>query len=421
MKVKAVVVRPADPAILVLPSGLPEVEFGKDSFYADVERPLEAFQEQLGIEAYVLTLLDGPPDETTYLMLSTGAVPAEARWVHDHPAAEAARRHLDLPRGAPVTPAWTKPDWYVKALPWIDEHLPSPRTGRPVQVRNWGLSNVLRVPTETGAVYFKAVGHSSTITPIRPDAYPLLFVHEPHFMATLSADRPGAVAAPLAIDEKRGWMLMADLGTPLAGQTEIDVWLDAIRSHAVLQRSYVDRPERLFEAGCVDRRLTVLESAIDDLLGQNPATEQLEPELRVQLPQRADELRAAIVELAAIGVPETLLHGDLHPGNVAIRDGVALSFDWTDAAIGHPFLDLVTFAQDKLPISQDPRLTDAYLAEWSEYASPAGLRRALSLAEELGALHQVMTSLYLADHLHAHRGGNMINGAVWWLKKILKQ
>ncbi len=55
MKVKAVIVRPADTAVLVLPSGLPEVEFAEKFFGADVDKPLEAFQEQLGIEAYVLS------------------------------------------------------------------------------------------------------------------------------------------------------------------------------------------------------------------------------------------------------------------------------------------------------------------------------------------------------------------------------
>ena len=132
-------------------------------------------------------------------------------------------------------------------------------------------------------------------------------------------------------------------------------------------------------------------------------------------------MREAITELAAIGVPETLLHGDLHPRNVAVRDGRALSFDWTDGSVSHPFLDLVTFVEERSPISQDKRLTDAYLAEWEEYASPADLRRALELADELGALHQTMTSLHLPDHLSGPSRDSMFRGAVWWLQQLLKQ
>jgi aminoglycoside phosphotransferase (APT) family kinase protein len=186
-----------------------------------------------------------------------------------------------------------------------------------------------------------------------------------------------------------------------------------------LQRSYAGKADRLLAFGCVDRRLAVLNGEIDRLLGPNPATEQLEPAERALLPRRAEQLREAIAELAAFGVPETLLHGDLHPGNIAVRDGRVLAFDWTDAAVSHPFLDLVTFAKQHSPTSQNPRLKDAYLAEWEEYATPADLRRALSLAEELGALHQTMTSLHLRDHVSDASADAMSRGATWWLRRLI--
>ncbi|MEV5966108.1 phosphotransferase, partial [Kribbella sp. NPDC051952] len=225
--------------------------------------------------------------------------------------------------------------------------------------------------------------------------------------------------APLAIDEKRAWMVLPDVGSPLFDETDISVWVDALSGHARLQRSYVDQTDRLFEFSCVDRRLAVLADELDRILGPNPATDRLEPEERAGLPRRAEQLREAITELAAIGVPETLLHGDLHPRNVAVRDGQVLAFDWTDGSVSHPFLDLITFVEERSPHSMDPRVTDAYLAEWEEYASPADLRRALELAEELGALHQAMTSLHLPDHLSGPSRESMYRGAVWWLRKVL--
>ena len=411
MEITAVVVRASDQAVLMLPSGLPRVEFTEKVWFPDVEPVLNALA---GIEAAVLTCLSEEP--MIYLMVSTGAVPEDARWVHDvdDPAVVAARQHLALPADSPVTPAWTMPDWYDEALPWIAEHV----AGSWTQVRSWGLSNVLRI---NGDVYFKALAHSSTIRPAGPDALPLLFAHEPLLLQKLSEDRPGSVPEPLAIDEKRAWMLLPDLGPPLAGEADIAVWIDALQGHARLQRSYVDQMDRLFEFSCVDRRLAVLEAELDRLLGPNPATDRLEPAERALLPRRAEQLREAITELAAIGVPETLLHGDLHPRNVAVRDGRALSFDWTDGSVSHPFLDLVTFAEERSPISQDKRLTDAYLAEWEEFASPADLRRALELANELGALHQTMTSLHLPDHLSGPSRESMFRGAVWWLRQLLKQ
>nr|WP_238345517.1 aminoglycoside phosphotransferase family protein [Actinopolymorpha cephalotaxi] len=307
-------------------------------------------------------------------------------------------------------------------MPWIDTHLEAagaPRTGLPVQVRSWGLSNVLRCPTAKGDVYFKALAHSSTIRPARAGALPLLFAHEPLLLEKLSGERPGAVPTPLAIDEQRAWMLLPDLGPALAHEPDLSLWFEAVRGHARLQRSYAGRSDRLLAFGCVDRRLAVLHGEVARLLGPNPATERLEPAERAVLPRRAEQLRAAIDELAAIGVPETLLHGDLHPRNVAVRDGRVLAFDWTDAAVSHPFLDLVTFAEQGSAISQDPRVKDAYLAEWEEYATPADLRRALSLAEELGVLHQTMTSLHLRDHVSGTSAESMVRGATSWLRRLV--
>jgi hypothetical protein len=366
--VTAVVVRPEDSAVLVLPSGLPRVEVSDDLWFPDVEAPVRALREQHGIEACVLVCLNDEPTE--YLMVSVGAVPPEARWVtdHDDPLVVAALQELGKPLDSPVTPAWTRPGWYAEALSWINEHIEL--TDVPVQVRSWGLSNVLRCPTAKGDVYFKALAHSSTIRPARADALPLLFAHEPLLLQNLSDERTGSVPAPLAIDETRVWMLLPDVGPALARQSDLARWVDALQDHARLQRSYVDRVDRLLSFSCVDRRLAGLEGEIDRLLGPNPATDRLESAERELLPRRAEQLREAISELAAIGVPETLLHGDLHPGNIGVRDGQALAFDWTDAAVSHPFLDLVTFVEKRPSLSEDPRLKDAYLAEWGGVRLP---------------------------------------------------
>ncbi|MFC9690227.1 phosphotransferase [Kribbella sp. NPDC056951] len=369
-----------------------EIEVPGEFWFPDVEPVLQALQDQHGVSAYVLSCQQTEAEHTTYVMLPADSVRLPA----DAPAALTA-------------PAWTQAGWYADALPWIDEHVT--RTGPPVQVRVWGLSNVLRIPTTEGLVYFKAHAHSSTLPPAE---LPLLFAHEPQLLTALE----GAVPRPLAVDEKRVWMLLPDLGTPLAGQADISVWIEAVRSHARLQRSYVGRADHLLDISCVDRRLAVLDAELDQLLGDNPATARLEPHERDELAARRPELRSAIAELAAIGVPETLLHGDLHPRNIAVRDGQVLAFDWTDAALSHPFLDLVTFVEKRSPLSMDDRVRDAYLEEWTEYAPMADLRRALELAHQLGALHQVMTSLHLMHNVTGPDRESMTRGAFWWLRLV---
>ncbi|WP_432940954.1 aminoglycoside phosphotransferase family protein [Kribbella sp. CA-253562] len=412
MTVTAVVVRPEDEAVLVLPSGLPRIELAGEHWFPDVDAVVRGFAEQHGIEAYVLECLDA--DGPAYLMVAVGNIPVDAHWVTslDEPLVVAARKHL-----SGTSLAWTQPGWYADALPWIDKQLE--RTGPPEQVRSWGLSNVFRVPTTTGTAYFKAIAHASTVVPADPNALPLLFAHEPAFLRRLSAERPGLVVEPIAVDEQRAWMLLPDLGEPLAAQTDVGLWTKALSSHARLQRSYADTPETLLEMSCTDRRLDRLALEVPHVLGPNALTGELTTEERDRLPDRSKALQDATAELASIGVPETLLHGDLHPRNVAVRDGNALAFDWTDAALAHPFLDLVTFVEGRSPLSREPRVIDAYLAEWQDYAPLPDLRRALELAGEVGEVYQAVTYLHLVDNLTGSSRASMLSGGVWWLRKIL--
>ncbi|HWD79421.1 MAG TPA: aminoglycoside phosphotransferase family protein [Kribbella sp.] len=349
------------------------LEVPEDFWFPDVELVVHELREQFGVDAVVRTCVSEDP--ITYV--------------------------LDPRESFDETPQW------------IGQHVQA--TGPWVQVKSWGLSDVLRIPTADGDVYFKALSQASD----DPDALPFLFVHEPRFLQLASADRPGQVPAPIAIDEQRVWMLLPDLGAPLGPSEDVALWIDAVRNHARLQRSYVSEPRRLLDYSCADRRLAVLVDELDRLLEPNKLTRRLDPVQLAKLPDRAKQLREAIDELAAIGVPETLLHGDLHPRNLAMRDGQVLAFDWTDAALAHPFLDLVTFVEKRSPLSADPRVRDAYLAEWEEYATPADLRRALSLAEELGALYQTITYLHLIDHVTGPTRDSLFRGGEVWMGKLL--
>ena len=61
-----------------------------------------------------------------------------------------------------------------------------------------------------------------------------------------------------------------------------------------------------------------------------------------ELRRLAPELKETCRRLAALGLPSTLVHGDLHMLNVARVDGRLVYFDWSDACIAHPFIDLLS-------------------------------------------------------------------------------
>ena len=78
---------------------------------------------------------------------------------------------------------------------------------------------------------------------------------------------------------------------------------------------------------------------------------------------RADTLITVIV--STYNRPDALVHGDLHPGNVAMRDGSILLFDWTDASVSHPFFDLMHLFHAEPAVQA--RLRDSYFEAWTSF------------------------------------------------------
>jgi hypothetical protein len=151
--------------------------------------------------------------------------PSFARWAErteiDDPVERAL---LDEGGGEPGSP-WSCAAWYAEADEWIDarlEEIGRPRTGETRQVHAWAISSVLRVPTDGGDVYFKAV--------------PPLFAREPALTLELGQRHPGRVTTVLAVDLERRWLLMDDVGgTELDTIADPAVWEDALRVYAELQ------------------------------------------------------------------------------------------------------------------------------------------------------------------------------------------
>ncbi|HEX5880924.1 MAG TPA: phosphotransferase, partial [Actinomycetota bacterium] len=149
----------------------------------------------------------------------------------------------------------------------------------------------------------------------------------------------------------------------------------------------------------------------------------LVPALAAAVPR----LGAPCAELAGHAVPPTLVHGDLHLANVARGPRGYLFFDWTDACVAHPFLDLPTmrrgsgFAEDddEDEAGLRERLRAAYLPEWASFEPPARLARAWELAAPLGALHQAVSYRSMAAGLRPPVDPHLAQSSAWWLRRVL--
>jgi aminoglycoside phosphotransferase (APT) family kinase protein len=145
------------------------------------------------------------------------------------------------------------------------------------------------------------------------------------------------------------------------------------------------------------------------------------PDEIAQIRSLGPRLKAMCRDLAQYRVPYSLNHGDLHSGNIAAQ---SLSFfDWTDACIAHPFLDLTTVVVDvdelKEPDARD-HIIQTYLNLWTEYEPMDRLREMWRLAEPLGALHQAVSYQHILATLEPMSKQEMIWGVPEWLRRILK-
>ena len=160
--------------------------------------------------------------------------------------------------------------------------------------------------------------------------------------------------------------------------------------YARLQQATVPLLDVLLSSGAHDRRLPVLERQLDELLADPDLAAGLPPDDRAGWLASGPALHGLCRRLATLGVPDTLVHGDFHAGNVAVDDSELVVFDWTDACIAHPFLDLPTLIDFDAGDHAD-LLIDAYLGCWSDYAPLDRLHEAYRIAEVLASLHQLVS------------------------------
>jgi hypothetical protein len=194
------------------------------------------------------------------------------------------------------------------------------------------------------------------------------------------------VPASLAVEAERGWLLLAEFEELLGWSEPIETRRELFSRFAGLQRRSVPLVDDLLAAGCLDRRLHVLEAQLDLLLANPVAVARLTPEETSELKRLAPKLKRACRRLDALGLPATLVHGDLHPGNAARIDGELAYFDWTDACVSHPLIDLqsLQWVDDE---AVRAALLDAYVAAWDGAVSA----EAVELARIVTPLHHAVS------------------------------
>lgn len=287
-------------------------------------------------------------------------------------------------------PVWFSPGWLTEADAWIDRALADAgrvRGGASVPQKVWSLSAVLRIPLggdEVGAdTWFKATCD--------------WFHREPAITAAIAVAAGDDVAAVRATDHDRGWMLMDPLPGP-------DIWnrpeaaAPAAAAVARIHIAALGYLDPLRAAGCPDRRAAATTEAFAAVVSGSVELDLLTPEQRAAVTGLVAPLAAQLDELDALPIPSTIIHGDPHAGNIATDGDRVAVFDWSDAALAHPFLDAAHLARSWNGAQRDV-VRDAYCAAWREGYDDAVVDRAWELALLGERAYQAITYELLCESL----------------------
>ncbi|GAA1889530.1 aminoglycoside phosphotransferase family protein [Lapillicoccus jejuensis] len=343
-------------------------------WWSEVEDVLGGLGATYGVRARVLRLLTseepyaGGP--VTYLAEPVGPVPDRLDPVP--PAAE---------RAAAADPTrrqwWARPGALEDLAGWAGAALA--RHGRGTlgdlrQRRTWNLSLVATLEAEGGRVWLKAV--------------PAFLADEAAVLDVVHDVAPGLGPVVLGRDPARRMALLDDVpGEDRYDETDPDLLAAMARRWVGVQAAAVDRVDDLLRAGAVDTRPAALVDDVAALLARPDVAAPLEPATLGRLHDLLDGLPARLDAVDACGLPDTLVHGDLHTGNWRVTgaradggpDGGGLRLlDWGDVRIGHPALDLLRLAP-----AADPGLaahvTQVWSAAWRAIVPGAAPDRAADL------------------------------------------
>ena len=319
---------------------------------------------------------------------------------------------------------WQDPQWRTDALDWavdaLDRH-GATLTAPVVQphVRPW--STALRLPTDGGVFWLKAVGPGSA--------------QEPPLTMALADWAPRWVLEPVAVEPGRRLLLLPDGGPTLretGAQGLSEAWEALLGNYARLQIALADHVGQMVGLGVPDHRPGRMPDLATDLLADDEAlltgrAGGLDPATRERLAAAMPDYAAACHRLAGGPIPASLQHDDLHDANVFLSANSHRFFDWGDGSVAHPFLSLLVPLRAAAGAMGVPgghpvllRLRDAYLWPWREHADAWTLQEQCDLALRVAPLQRALSWRRILAGVHPAERAEWAESVPGWTAEQLE-
>ena len=365
---------PPRTALLVLTLGdgrvlghLPPIEVATP-WWQDARPIIEAAREAFGLEVVILRLLGAdlprpPGGNVTYLAEVAEPLPVAAR----KRLAPWTEPLVDDPLRLP----WAVPGGPDADLQWasgVIRTLGLERAGPAEQIRTWNLSSIWRLPLRSGSAWLKVV--------------PPFFAHEGHIVRLLQG---GPV--PRLLGHARDRTLSADIPGADRYDAGLPDLLEMVSRLVALQAGWIGRTDELLKIGLPDWRGPALTLALAALVERRGA--ELAPNDRRVLETFVADLPNRFAAIEACGIPDTLVHGDFHPGNVRGAAGSLVLLDWGDCGVGQPMLDMSAFL-DRIPPSAVDRVRSRWQIAWRTAVPGSDPNRAAALLAAIACSRQAL-------------------------------
>jgi hypothetical protein len=278
----------------------------------------------------------------------------------------------------PLRQSWARPGGPCSDMAWADEQLRrvhEMRVGGPDQIRAWNLSSLWRLTTTSGVAWLKVV--------------PEFFAHEGDVIARI------AIGPPLIAHQGPRSLLRN-----VAGRDLYDATYREVRTMIGLlvdeQTRWLGRTPELLGLGLPDWRAPALTAAAAEVV------ERTAPELEPAVLDRARRLvagfEARFAAIAACGIPDSLVHGDFHQGNVRSDGAATVVLDWGDSGVGHPLLDEAAFLERLTPAGAYAARA-AFTAAWRQAIPGSDPHTAERLLVPIAALRQAVVYRRFLDRI----------------------
>ena len=355
-------------------------------WWPEIEAVVAAVQERHGLAVTVLRLLTTDADyaggEVAYLAQVRSGPPTRT-----------------APPSGPVAAAldgdsrhrlwWADPGGLDHLPAWVDAALRAGgrrRTGALVQRKTWNLSVVLTAPTDAGEVWFKAT--------------PPFLADEGGVIRRVAGVDPDLVPVVLAHDPGRRAILMDHVaGQDQFGLTDETVAAAMVRRWVAVQTALVDDVEHVLALGGRDQRAVALTTDAVDVIGRPEVRAALTAEELSALEALVADLPGRFADIAACGLPDTVLHGDMHPGNWR-REGDRLTLlDWGDVGVGNPMVDQRAFVERLADPGLRERISGLWATIWAQLVPGSDPPRAAYLLGPVAQLAAAATYQRFLDHI----------------------